>query len=77
MPVVSKINGLLFEKSLISKVLRETGKCPVSGSSMTEEDLINVNGNSLINGRMSELIVFQQTKLYDQDKLARQAFRIC
>lgn len=43
-PVVSKNNGLLFEKRLIEKVIKETGKCPVTGSDLNEEDLIPVRG---------------------------------
>lgn len=47
-PVVAKVNGLLYEKSLISKYIKDTGKCPVSGASLNEEDLIEVKGKSVI-----------------------------
>lgn len=43
-PVVARVNGFLYEKSLISKYIKDTGKCPVTGAALTEEDLIDVKG---------------------------------
>lgn len=37
-PVISR-DGYIFERRLIEKVIRETGKCPVTGSQLNMEDL--------------------------------------
>jgi hypothetical protein len=43
-PVVSKVNGLLYEKRLITNFIGVSGKCPVSNVELSEEDLIAVHG---------------------------------
>ncbi|ETO25091.1 hypothetical protein RFI_12051, partial [Reticulomyxa filosa] len=43
-PVISKKTGHIFEKDLIGKHLKLTGKCPVTEQDMTVEDLIEVKG---------------------------------
>ncbi len=44
-PVVSKASGLLFEKRLIEKYIKDQGKCPVTGEDLSAEDLLTVQGN--------------------------------
>lgn len=44
-PVVSKASGLLFEKRLIEKAIKDQGKCPVTGEALSVEDLLQVQGN--------------------------------
>ena len=39
-PVVSVKSGHLFEKSLVEKYVKETGKCPVTQEALTLEDLL-------------------------------------
>jgi len=43
-PVVSRKTGHLYEKRLITKYLKEDGKCPISGEQMSEADLVDVLG---------------------------------
>ncbi|EME31608.1 nucleotide binding / ubiquitin-protein ligase [Galdieria sulphuraria] len=52
-PVVSKKSGHLFEKRLILKHIQTTGKCPVSGEDLTEDDLIAVQENVVVRPRTS------------------------
>jgi len=42
-PVVSKRSGLLFEKRLVEKHIAEYGTCPVTGESLSTDDLVPVN----------------------------------
>lgn len=39
-PVVSKTSGLMFEKELIEKHILNHGKCPITGDSLTVDDII-------------------------------------
>ncbi|OVA13898.1 U box domain [Macleaya cordata] len=41
-PVVSKKSGLLFEKRLLESHVMEYGKCPVTGESLTMDDIVAV-----------------------------------
>ncbi|KAK1350235.1 hypothetical protein POM88_010460 [Heracleum sosnowskyi] len=41
-PVVSKPSGLLFEKEVIEKHIRDYGKCPVTGDWLTMDDIIAI-----------------------------------
>ncbi|EFJ38655.1 ubiquitin-protein ligase, PUB59 [Selaginella moellendorffii] len=50
-PVISKRSGLLFERRLIEKHLAENGTCPVTGESLTEEDLLPVKTNKAVKPR--------------------------
>lgn len=43
-PVVSRTSGHLYEKRLIEKYLKETGKCPVTGKEMSEDDILPIQG---------------------------------
>jgi len=43
-PVVSKKTGHIYEKDLVNKHLKLTGKCPVTEQDMTVEDLIEIKG---------------------------------
>jgi hypothetical protein len=64
-PVVSKTSGLLFEKRLIEKYLKEHGKCPVTGVDMVVEDLLSVQGMLFIYVHKLRLYTVMKTsKLY-------------
>lgn len=39
-PVVSVKSGLLFEKTLVEKYVRETGVCPITKESLGSDDLL-------------------------------------
>lgn len=41
-PVVTKSNGMLYEKRLIEKYIQEEGRCPVTGNNISVEDLIQI-----------------------------------
>ena len=41
---MSKTSGLLFEKRLIEKSIKDQGKCPVTGEALSVEDLLQVQG---------------------------------
>ncbi|GLC42058.1 hypothetical protein PLESTB_001063500 [Pleodorina starrii] len=49
--VVSLKSGHLFEKSLIEKYVRETGKCPVTGEALSLEDLLPLKVNKTVKPR--------------------------
>jgi len=51
-PVISKKTGHLYEKRIIQKYLEENHKCPITGESMTEDDLIELKtGTSTLAGK--------------------------
>ncbi|XP_063934771.1 pre-mRNA-processing factor 19-like [Zophobas morio] len=52
-PVINRVSGLIYEKSLIVKYLKELHKDPVTGQETTEEDLIQLNTNSFVRPRVS------------------------
>lgn len=41
-PVVGRLTGRIYERSTIEKALEQEGKCPVTGTAMTKDDLIEV-----------------------------------
>ena len=43
-PVISKKTGHIYEKSLLEKHLKITGKCPVTEDDMTMDDVVEVKG---------------------------------
>lgn len=43
-PVVSKVSGHIYESRLIKKVIIETSKDPITGQSLSEDDLIPIVG---------------------------------
>jgi len=47
-PVVSKKSGHVYERRLIEKYIADHGKDPVTGDSLSVEDLLEVQGSSLI-----------------------------
>jgi pre-mRNA-processing factor 19 len=49
--VVSVKSGHLFEKSLIEKYVRETGRCPVTGEALSLEDLLPLKVNKTVKPR--------------------------
>lgn len=52
-PVVSIKSGHVFEKSLITKYVSETGKDPISGQELAQEDLLPLNTNKTVKPRTS------------------------
>eukprot|EP00871_Galdieria_phlegrea_P003772 jgi/Galph1/4396/GphlegSOOS_G3110.1 len=52
-PIVSKKSGHIFEKRLILKHIQATGKCPVTGEELGEDDLIQVQENLIVHPRTS------------------------
>jgi pre-mRNA-processing factor 19 len=50
-PVVSKKSGHLFEKRLIEKYIKETGKCPVTQEDLTLEDLLPLQNSKTVKPR--------------------------
>ncbi len=49
--VVSVKSGLLFEKDLIEKYVRETGKCPVTSEPLSSDDLLPLKVNKTVKPR--------------------------
>jgi hypothetical protein len=47
-PVVSRKSGHIFEKSIISKYILETGTCPVTGQELSAADLIELKANPAV-----------------------------
>jgi len=52
-PLVSIKSGHVFEKSLITKYVADTGKDPITGVELTQEDLLPLNTNKTIKPRSS------------------------
>eukprot|EP00882_Tetradesmus_deserticola_P005719 GHRQ01006021.1.p1 GENE.GHRQ01006021.1~~GHRQ01006021.1.p1 ORF type:complete len:526 (+),score=265.32 GHRQ01006021.1:450-2027(+) len=52
-PTVSKKSGHIFERSLITKYVSETGKCPITGAELSEDDLLPLATNKTIKPRSS------------------------
>eukprot|EP00775_Hariotina_reticulata_P003496 gene3496-3765_t len=52
-PMVSKKSGHVFEKTLIIKYIAETGKCPITGVDLAEDDLLQVTTSKTIKPRSS------------------------
>ncbi len=52
-PVVSTKSGHLFEKKLVEKYVRETGKCPVTSEALSLDDLMPLKANKTVKPRPS------------------------
>ncbi|CAM8927083.1 unnamed protein product [Rhodiola kirilowii] len=50
-PVISRTSGLLFEKRLIERHISDYGKCPVTGQSLSADDLIPVKTGNIVKPR--------------------------
>lgn len=66
-PVVSVKSGHIFEKSLVEKHIKQTGRCPVTDEELNIEDLIAVKTSKSIHPRSPQttsipglLATFQQ-----------------
>lgn len=46
-PVVSPVSNHVFEKRLIEKFITENGTDPITGDSLSESDLIEINSEFL------------------------------
>lgn len=47
-PVVSVKSGLLFEKTLVEKYVRETGVCPITKETLGSDDLLPLKVGGII-----------------------------
>ena len=52
-PVISKKSGHIFEKRLIEKHIDATGQCPITGSELTKDDLIEIKTSKATKPRSS------------------------
>lgn len=52
-PVISVKSGHLFERSLVEKYVRETGKCPVTSESLSLDELLPLKANKTVKARPS------------------------
>ena len=50
-PVVSTKSGHLFEKRLVEKYVKETGKCPVTSESLSMDDLMPLKASKTVKPR--------------------------
>jgi pre-mRNA-processing factor 19 len=50
-PVVSKKSGLLFEKRLIERHIKDYGKCPISGEPLTMDDIVPIKTGKIVKPR--------------------------
>ncbi|XP_075487337.1 pre-mRNA-processing factor 19-like [Primulina tabacum] len=50
-PVVAKNSGLLFEKRLIERHILDYGKCPITGESLTMEDIVPIKTGKVVKPR--------------------------
>jgi hypothetical protein len=78
-PVVSRLSGHLYEKTLIDKYLKEYGKCPATGKEMTTEDIIELQGYGIpvvTYSFKSYSVSAQLTRLLNQDRCQRRVFRV-
>ncbi|MEW5314056.1 MAG: hypothetical protein WDW38_005580 [Sanguina aurantia] len=50
-PVVSVKSGLLFEKTLVEKYVRETGVCPITKETLGSDDLLPLKTNKAVKPR--------------------------
>ena len=79
--VVSKQSGLLFEKRLIEKHLQLNSTCPILGTEMSVDDLVEVKGldvcdcKSFVIYRL--IVLLQLTRHLNRDKSQRQAYLVC
>ena len=52
-PVISKKSGHIFEKHLIEKHIDATGQCPITGTELTKDDLIQIKTSKATKPRAS------------------------
>ena len=52
-PVVSRLSGHLYERSVILKYIQAEGKCPVTGSSLHETDLLQVACHAIVRPKVA------------------------
>ena len=50
-PVISVKSGHLFERSLVEKYVKETGKCPVTSESLSLDELLPLKTNKTVKAR--------------------------
>lgn len=50
-PVVSRRTGHLYEKQLVLKHIKESGTCPMTGETTSEEDFVSVQANKAVKPR--------------------------
>lgn len=47
-PVLSKRTGHMFERDAIEKHIDSTGQCPITGSELTRDDLVEINTQKIV-----------------------------
>ena len=52
-PVISVKSGHVFERSLVEKYVKETGKCPVTSESLSLDELVPLKTNKTVKARPS------------------------
>lgn len=52
-PVVSSKSGHVFERKLVEKFVKETGKCPVTNETLSQDDLLPVKASKTVKPRTS------------------------
>jgi pre-mRNA-processing factor 19 len=52
-PVISKKSGHVFEKRLIEKHIDATGQCPITGTELTKDDLLEIKTSKATKPRSS------------------------
>lgn len=53
-PVINSKTGHLFERKLVEKFVKETGKCPVTNESMSLDDLVPIKTNKAVKPRTAQ-----------------------
>jgi pre-mRNA-processing factor 19 len=59
-PVLSPVSGCIYEKRLIIKYLQESSTDPITGQSLTEDQLVEVKGTLIISDINLDLLPFCQ-----------------
>ena len=57
-PVVSRLTGHLYERSVIEKHIVATGTCPITSQSMNVDDLMVVQSNKAVRPRPTDTATF-------------------
>lgn len=52
-PVVSRLSGHLYEKSIIVKYIQAEGKCPITGNSLHETDLLHIACHPIVRPKVA------------------------
>ena len=59
-PVYCKVTKLIYEKSIINKSIEELGKCPITGTNIFKEDLIEIKKPQFIISNLNPIENFNE-----------------